>query len=133
MLADTLTISVDEENDGVGPVNHVFTRFEDTPTRSTYIGANHSLSARDTLNFYRTLPKPSGNFNGVAKTALKFSKDIVVDGRDGADVTAPIIIEVSASIPVGATAAQVLVARQRVVSLLDLDAVMVPFMGQQMI
>lgn len=131
---DVITLSVDEENDGVGPVNHVFSRFEIYQNRSVYIGANHSMSAKDTVGFYRTFPKPSGNFKGVAKTAFKFSKDVSVSGVDGSTtLTAPIIIDVAFSIPVGATHAQVLVARQRALALLDLDAVMTPLNEQLMV
>lgn len=133
MLDNTLTLSVDEENDGVGPVNHVYTRFDDTPTKSSYIHANHTLAARNTLGFYRTLPKPSGNFKGVAKTSSKFSQDITVLGADGSSITAPIITEFSVSLPVGATAAQAKIARQRHLALLDRDDVMVAAMEQQQV
>lgn len=133
MLDNTIILSVDEQNDGVGPVNHVYTRFEENANRSTYIHSAHSLTAKDTLSFYRTAPKPSGNFRGVAKTAQKFSKDITVLGVDGSNITAPIIVEISWSLPVGATAAQAMIARQKVVSLMDLDATMIPAMETQMI
>lgn len=133
MLNDQITLSVDEENDGVGPVNHVYTRFEETQNRSKYIHTNHTLSAKDTLSFYRTLPKPSGNFLGVAKTAAKFSKDHSVTGADGSTIVAPVIVEVSISMPVGISAANAMIARQKALSLLDLDAVMVPLMEQQMV
>lgn len=133
MLADVITLSVDEQNDGVGPVDHVYSRYDTNPNRTTYIHANHALDERDTLTFYRTLPKPSGNFKGVAKTAQKFSRDISVLGADGATITAPIIVEISTSLPVGATAAQAMIARQKVLSLMDLDAIMVPAQEQQMI
>lgn len=133
MLNDQITLSVDEENDGVGPVNHVYTRFEETQNRSKYIHTNHTLSAKDTLSFYRTLPKPSGNFRGVAKTAAKFSKDYSVTGADGSTIVAPVIVEVSISMPVGISAANAMIARQKALSLLDLDAVMVPLMEQQMV
>lgn len=134
MQPNEITLSVDEENDGVGPVNHVFTRFEEYQNRSVYIGANHTMSAKDTLGLYRTFPKPSGNFKGVAKTAFKFSKDVSVTGVDGvASLTAPIIVDVSFSIPVGATHAQILVARQRALALLDLDTLMTPLNEQMMV
>lgn len=133
MLNDQITLSVDEENDGVGPVNHVYTRFEETQNRSKYIHTNHTLSAKDTLSFYRTLPKPSGNFRGVAKTAAKFSKDYSVTGADGSTIVAPVIVEISISMPVGISAANAMIARQKALSLLDLDAVMVPLMEQQMV
>lgn len=134
MQPNEITLAVDEDNSGVGTTNHVYTRFEEFLNRASYISGNHALGAKDTLGFYRTLPKTSGNFRGVAKTAVKFSQDIQVDGVDGtSQITAPIIIEVSMSLPVGATAAQALIARQRVVTLLDTDSVMVPLMEQQMI
>lgn len=134
MQPDVITLSVDEENDGVGPVNHAFTRFEEFQNRAVYIGPNHSLSSKNTLSLYRTFPKVSGNFRGVGKTATKFSEDIVVLGADGvSELTAPIIIETSYSIPVGATAAQILKARQRSLALQDLDDVMDPLNSQLMV
>jgi hypothetical protein len=65
---------------------------------------------------------------------VKFSQDITVDGLDGvSQITAPIIVEVSVSLPVGATAADALIARQRVVALVDRDDIMTPLMEQLMI
>lgn len=134
MQPNSITLSVDEQNDGVGPANHVYTRFEEYQNRAVYISASHSLSAKDTLSLYRTFPKTSGNFRGVGKTAFKFSTDILVDGVDGvSQLTSPIIVDVSFSIPVGATAAQVMLARQRALSLLDLDSVMIPLNEQLMV
>lgn len=134
MQPDTITLSVDEENDGVGPVNHAYTRFEEFQNRSTYIGPNHTMSSRNTLSLYRTFPKASGNFKGVSKTSLKFSQDLQVDGADGvSQLTAPIIVDVSFSIPVGATHAQILIAQQRALALLDLDSVMTPLNEQLMV
>lgn len=134
MQPDVITLSVDEQNDGVGLVNHVFTRYEEYQNRAVYIGANHTLATKDTLSLYRTFPKASGNFRGVGKTAAKFSQDVLVDGVDGvSQLTAPIIVDVSFSIPVGATPAQILIARQRALALLDLDAVMSPLNEQLMV
>lgn len=134
MQPNVITLGVDEQNDGVGPVNHVFTRFEEYQNRSVYIGATHSMSAKDTLSLYRTLPKVSGPFRGTAKSSFKFSQDVVVDGVDGvSQITAPIITEVSFSVPVGATPAQVMIARQRALSLLDQDATIAPLNDQLMI
>jgi len=134
MQPNTITLSVDEQNDGVGPVDHVFTRYDEDKNRAMYIHTSHTLSARDTLTLYRTLPKISGNFRGVLKTAKKFSKDFVVTGVDGvSQLTAPIIIETSYSVPVGVTAAQVLLMRQRDLSLTDLDVIMIALNEQGMI
>lgn len=134
MQPNEITLSVDEENDGVGPVNHVFTRFEEHLNRAVYIGPLHSMMARNTLTTYRTFPKISGNFRGVAKSAFKFSTDITVPGVDAeTSITAPVIVEVSFSVPVGATAAQTMLYRQRALALLDLDAVMAPLNDSLMV
>lgn len=132
MLPNTITLAVDELNNET-PVDETLTRFEENLNRSTYVGDSHSVEAKDTLNFYRTVPKPNGNFKGVAKTAFKFSRDTVVTGVDSTSVSAPIIVEVSFSIPVGVTDADKLLARQRALAMLDLDSVMVPFQSQLMI
>lgn len=133
MLDNTITLAVDELND-TNTVNHVFDRFEEYSNRSVYIGANHALTARDTLSFYRSFPKASGNFKGVAKTAFKFTQDLVVDGVDGiAQLTSPIITEVSFSVPVGVTAAEQMIARQRNIALLDDDTLMAALMNQLMV
>lgn len=134
MQPNQITLAVDEENDGVGPVNHVFDRYEEYQNRSVYIGPNHAVDAKNTLSLYRTFPKASGNFKGTSKTAAKFSQDIIVDGVDGvAQITAPLIVELSFSVPVGATAAQILIARQKALALIDLDTVMTPLNSQLVI
>jgi len=133
MLDNTITLAVDELNTD-STTNHVFDRFEEYSNRSVYIGANHALTARDTLSFYRSFPKASGNFKGVAKTSFKFTQDLVVDGVDGiAQLTSPIITEVSFSVPVGVTAAEQMIARQRNIALLDDDTLMVALMNQLMV
>lgn len=134
MQPNVITLSVDEQNDGVGPVDHVYTRFEEHLNRAVYVGPDHSMMVRNTLSTYRTFPKPKGNFRGVSKSAVKFSMDISVAGVDSeTSILAPVIVEVSFSIPVGVTPAQSLIARQKALSLLDLDAVMAPLNDQLMV
>lgn len=134
MLDNQITLAVDEDNDGVGLVNVVFTRFEEFQNRAVYIAANHALNARDLLTVFRSFPKPNGNFRGVAKSTVKFTMDVTVLGVDGVStLTSPMIGEVSFSLPVGVTAAQTKKLRQRVISLLDLDTVMGPLNDQLMI
>lgn len=124
MLDNTLTLSVDVANNAT-LVNRTYRRYEENLNRSVYVGPNHTLQAKDTLTFYRTAPKPSGNFRGTAKTSFKFSQDQSVLAVDGiSHLTAPVIVEVSFSVPVGVTPAQVLELRQRVIALLDSDNVM---------
>lgn len=121
-LNDEITLSVDPENTGVS-VDMLFTNFQRFENRSTYVGETSSPDKVDTLQFYRTLPKSNGNFKGTAKAAVKRTLGIVVSGVDGvAQLQAPVIGEVSFSIPVGATMAQVKKLCQELVSVLDSDA-----------
>lgn len=124
MQPDVITLAVDVANNG-STINFDFTRFEETINRTIYAGENHAINAKDTLALYRTAPKQSGNFKGVAKTSVKFTKDNVVLGVDGlAQLTSPLIVEVSFSVPVGVTNATVKEMRQRLIALLDQDTVM---------
>jgi hypothetical protein len=134
MQGNTIVFNVDTLNDTTTIVEETYTRFEEYLNRSKYVGETHSLSSRDELSLYRTFPKQAGNFLGVARSAIKFSYDITVTGVDGtSEITSPIIAEVSFSVPVGATAAETLLVRQRVLALLDLDAVMAPLNDTLMI
>lgn len=133
MQPDEITLSVDELNNAT-LVDETLSRFEENLNRSVYVGENHTVVTKDTLTFYRTFPKQNGNFRGVAKTSCKFSRDMAVAGVDSlTTISAPIIIEISFSIPVGVSAADVLLHRQRAIALLDQDAVMTPLNGQLMI
>jgi hypothetical protein len=65
---------------------------------------------------------------------VKFSQDVEVAGVDGVStLTSPIIVEVSFSVPVGATQAEQLIARQRAIALLDDDTIMVKLNDQLMV
>lgn len=130
MQPNEMTITVDESNDGAttADVGHTFRRLEEYQNRSLYINsAEHAVDARSTLNLYRTAAKSNANFKGVQKSSVKFTKDITVLGVDGiSNITAPIIVEVKFSVPVGATQAEILLERQKTVALLDSDAIMGP-------
>lgn len=127
MLSNVITLTVDETNDGATTpdVDHEFTRFDTYNTRSVFHRDNHSVDMRDTLGFYRTVPKPNGIDRGNLKTSFKFTKDIQVTGKDGVSIlTKPIIFELNATIPVGATSEEIMRERQKAVSLLDDDVIM---------
>jgi len=133
MQPNVITLAVDVANNGT-PVDTDFTRFEEFQNRSVYVGDNHTLANRDQLSFYRTFPKASGNFPGVAKTAAKFTYDVVITGNDGvAQIVAPMIVEASFAFPVGTTAAQRLEMRQRAIALLDSDTIIEPLNGTLMV
>lgn len=136
MQDNTITLNVNHDNDDgtTSTVPVVYSRFEEYLNRSTYISGDHSLDSSDTLKLFRTLPKPSGNFRGVAKTAVKFTKDFAVEGVDSStSLKAPVIIEVAFNMPVGVTAAEMLEMRQTAVALLNNDAVMYDLNHIQMV
>lgn len=133
MQSNEITLSVNEDNDDgtTAEVDHVYQRYEEYLNRSIYIGETHVPAARDTIGMYRTFPKTNGNFKGVEKTSLKFTKDIVVDGVDGlAQLTSPLIGEVSFSMPVGATDAEKVLLRMKMVAAIANDGMMVPLTKQ---
>lgn len=133
MQDNVITLAVDELNND-STVDYDFTRYDEYQNRSVYIGEDHDLASRDTLSLYRTLPKPAGNYKGNAKSSFKISKDYAVDGVDGiASLTAPLIVEVSFSIPVGIAAADRMIARQRAIALLDDDTFMESLTAQLMV
>lgn len=135
MLSDSITLVIDDDHDGgTAPVELVYSRADYVSGRSMYISGDHSPSRHDTLKFFRTLPKPSGNFPGVEKSAAKFSKTFEVVGVDqSTTLLAPAIVEVSWSLPVGLTEAQQLALRQRVIALLNDEGVMRDFNYLQMV
>lgn len=117
MQANTITLSVDVDRTAT-PVDEVFTRFDYQGNWSEYRAANHAVDARNMFRMYRTLPKISGNYKGSAKSALKFTFDQEVETVDGGVTDAPIILELSASVPVGTTAANLIHALERMAAAL---------------
>lgn len=133
MLTNEFTLSVNEDNDGgtTPEIDHDYSRYDEYQNRSVYIGEGHSLSARDTIGFYRSFPKASGNFLGTAKPAVKITKDFTVAGIDSStSLTVPAIVDIGFSLPVGLTAAQITALRMKAVALLSDDALMLPLMTQ---
>lgn len=132
MQPDVITLAVDVANNAT-LVNQVYDRFDYFQNRSIYIGPNHSVASPNTLTLYRTAPKQSGNFKGMAKVAAKFSEAQSVEAVDGTDHSVPYIFEISEAIPVGTSAAKRKELRQRAIALLDNDAIMDDLDGQLMI
>lgn len=125
MLDNTITLSVDTTNDNT-PENQAYTRMDESTNRSVYKSPTHSLVSKDTMTCTRNSPKKSGSFRGVAKTTVKFSTDVEVDTSEvGVSTIAPLIGTVSFSLPVGTTAAEAMVLRQRLIAALDDDDFMV--------
>lgn len=70
---------------------------------SRYAAASSTQSVPDLLDAKRTAPKPTATFAGVQRASMKFHRAVQLNGVAGSYGTA--IVEVSVSIPVGATQA----------------------------
>lgn len=101
----------------------VFKRYSEYDSRTVYIAPDHSVAMKDILTLYRTEPKAVTNYFGAAKSAMKFSKDFTVALPTGGNGRAPLIVELSLSVPVGVTKTEALSMAQRVTSLLAADDV----------
>jgi hypothetical protein len=124
MQPNEIILAVDTLNDS-NTTDLTLSRFEESLNRTIYTSGSHSINSRDQLALYRTMPSQSGNFKGVAKSTIKFTKDFSVLGVDGlATLTSPVILSCSLSAPVGVTSAQLVEMRQRAVALLDSDTIM---------
>lgn len=118
-MSESITLPVDVANNGT-IVNQVIELFDSVTGRKEYHFAAHDFLMRDIVVFTRSLPKTNGNFTGTRKASFKFTKDASVPGVDpSTQVKAPGILEVSASLPVGFTAADALLLRQRAIAVLD--------------
>lgn len=104
MLENTLTLNL---ANGGTPVNISIARIDVLQNRSVYHEPTHSTTMRKTVGFYRTLPKRSGDFLGVAKSAVKSTIDLPVLNAKGETITSPVIGEISFSVPIGATEANI--------------------------
>lgn len=122
----SLVISVDADGTGGGvATDETFSNFDRFANRSVYHSAGHTPILRDTLTLYRTLPKPTSIFYGVQKSAAKFSMDVEVATPTGETTRSPIIYELSASVPVGALAADILHMEERIKGLVYLRDCMI--------
>lgn len=118
MLPNQIVLTVDP---GTGSVTKTYDRYAEGGDRTVYKEQNGSLVTKDHLTFYRTLPKRNGNFLGVAKSAAKFHVDETVVDAEGNNTTAPVIIQVSLSVPVGVTAVTTDLLRRYLAALLIHD------------
>jgi len=121
MLDNIITLPVDPANNET-VVQEAFTRYQEFGDRSEYIGPGHTLQNRNILSFSRTFPKTAGNSKGIAKSSIKFTADIQVEGVDNTTTnTRALIGGVTFNIPVGTTAEQAMALRQRLIAMIDND------------
>lgn len=108
-----------------------------TKTMKPFVLADHSASYREAAELTtkcamkRTLPKPTKDYNGNERLLLKMERDVsVVIPSTGVASKARGIVEISVSIPVGATAAERATLRELTVSLLGTTAAQSAFADQ---
>jgi hypothetical protein len=102
MQANTITVSVPTSSTVATPVGVTFARSREELDKSTYVGPDNSLDARQWMQFYRTAPKRSGESRGTAKSAIKLTDDQSVPNASGSgNIVLPLITELSISVPVG--------------------------------
>lgn len=70
-----------------------------------YVGPGHTMSVSDDVVLGRVAPKPTPTFSGVARSSAKLTRTLTLTGS--LTPTAPAIIALSSSIPVGAASADI--------------------------
>lgn len=68
-----------------------------------YIGVLKTASVKDDIVLSRVAPKPTSVFSGVLRTRLKLVRTLTLTGA--LTPTGDVIVEVNASVPVGASSA----------------------------
>lgn len=108
MQPNTIAYTFDHDNDGgtTAAVSVTLTRHAEELNKSTYRTGSHSTEVPDTVNFYRTAAKRSGEFLGAQKVSVKRTKTFEVETASGGATKAPVVGELSFSIPVGVTNAE---------------------------
>jgi hypothetical protein len=133
MLGNTLTVTGYFVNETTGADTAseqlTLTLIGSSVNRSTYGeeithtgGATHTDAMRNQVQFYRTYAKRSGSSRGSFKGAVKFTRDVAVDNADGSgQIVLPALLEISTSLPVGMSHAEISNLRRRA-ALFLLDA-----------
>lgn len=69
-----------------------------------YAGPAHTFSNKDLLELKRVAPKPTSTFAGVSRVTAKFSRTVSLNGGPE---TGTAIVEVTTSLPVGMSEADI--------------------------
>lgn len=93
----------------------VFATYRNLPDTVTLASSSHSISNTDTIAMSRVFPKPVKDNSGVARPRLKRVKTLTLADGSKKDM----IIEVSGSVPVGASESDVLAGLDDTADLLD--------------
>lgn len=76
-----------------------------SPNQVPYVGPANSLSVKDRLDLYRTLPKSTSTFSGVGRSRIKLVRTLPLTGAKTPSSDA--IFDVNVSVPVGASDADI--------------------------
>jgi len=81
-----------------------FTKFREVSAdKLIFNGPGHSIELPEQLTVTSTMPTPRKGNPGPVKTSLSFNKSIILDQGLDSQRTAPIVIKVDVSLPVGTT------------------------------
>lgn len=97
----------------------VFSPYRALPDTSTFASPSHSISTTDTVAMSRVFPKPVKDNDGVGRPRIKRVKTLTLADGSKKDM----IIEVSGSVPVGASDSDVLAGLDDTADLLDTQEV----------
>lgn len=75
------------------------------PNQLPYLGPNNSLSTKDRVDLYRTLPKSTATFSGVGRSRVKLVRTLTLTGAKTSSSDA--IGSADFSFPVGAADADI--------------------------
>jgi hypothetical protein len=75
------------------------------PNSQPYIGPANTLSIKDRIELYRTYPKATKEFSGMARSRIKSTRTFTLTGA--LTLTADGMIDTQIAIPVGAAGADV--------------------------
>lgn len=76
-----------------------------SPNQVPYKGPANTLSVKDRMDLYRVDPKGTATFSGVGRSRAKIVRTLTL--TDAKTVTGDAIADISVSVPVGATAANI--------------------------
>lgn len=125
-MNDSITLSIDVANNSTY-VDSIHTLHRFNETRKVFKGPNHTDSQEQLLVVTVSDPTVNGENPGRRKSTFKLTNDVTVANVSGSgDLREPIISSFNMSVPVGATPAEIMAERQRMVAILLDTAIVAP-------
>jgi hypothetical protein len=76
-----------------------------SPNSAPYLGPANTFTTVDKIDLYRTMPKATKEFSGIARSRVKLSRTIALTGA--LTSSGPLVIDTNYNVPVGAASADV--------------------------